>query len=320
MTYYLDPDFDPKKLTKAELRSIMASHGILSLPPPSAKKEELLDLFYREIIAKREKILAANKAVKAKSDGILFLDEASRPSPKKPRASSKSPSPQKLTPKKTTRASKSPTKAIKNEEPVPPGTPPLVATYKLVTRLQNIENNSGASNTSLAVPIKFSLRDIVLASVLSVLLIPYLYLKVWYSWPVFTESQLMKLESRPPLYLMCPYPSNSPIGSCSDGRLFCSVGYVERKYWFRFGSYCVLDKERLSLIESMKKRIIVELQVRAGLSECMGKCTPHMEREELRLVILKSFKHLKAKNFNDYFEVCLKNLGQDGSFVSSWSR
>ena len=78
MTYYLDPEFDPKKLTKAELRSIMASHGILDLPPATSKKEELLDLFYKEIIAKKKLIIESRKNIKAKSDGIIFLDEQSQ--------------------------------------------------------------------------------------------------------------------------------------------------------------------------------------------------------------------------------------------------
>ena len=72
--YYLDPGFDPKRLTKAELRSIMASHNVLNLPPATAKKDELLDTFYKEVIAKREKIRASI----GDNHGILILLHASR--------------------------------------------------------------------------------------------------------------------------------------------------------------------------------------------------------------------------------------------------
>lgn len=320
MTYYLDPGFDPKKLTKAELRSIMASHNVATLPPATAKKDELLDVFYKEIIAKRDKILAANKAVKPKADGIVFLDESSRPSPKKP-AGSKSPTPKKVAEPKTSKvAPKSPTRGLKKEVvPATPGTPPAVATYKLVTRLQNLENKRNSSSSSVTVYSETKYKNAVIILIISLLLAPYCYLKYWYQWPVYTESQLAHLEKKPDLYLLCPYPSNSPVGSCVDGKLYCSSGYIERKYWFRFGSYCSIDRERLTLIESMKKRIVSELQNRAGISECYGKISPQMTHSDIKALMANYFKGLKSKTLTDYLDVCLKSLAQDGSSVSIWT-
>jgi hypothetical protein len=318
--YYLDPGFDPKKLTKAELRSIMAAHNVLNLPSSVAKKDELLDLFYKEIIAKREKIIAANKAVKPKSDGIVFLDESSRPSPKRSTAS-KSPSPKKVSePKGTKSAPNSPTRGLKKDVPVPPGTPPAVATYKLVTRLDNLDNKRHSSTNSISTTSQLKLKDIGIIILLSLLIVPYVYLKCWYQWPVYTSSQLNQLKMKPLLFLSCPYSSDSAIGSCVDGKLYCSVGYIERKYWLKFGSYCALDRERLSLLESMKKRIVSELQNRAGISRCYGKISPQMEYTELKSIISKYFKHLSKKNLSDYLDICLKSLSQDGSSISAWTR
>lgn len=318
--YYLDPDFDPRKLTKAELRSIMASHNVLNLPPATAKKDELLDLFYKEIIAKREKIIAASKAVKPKSDGIVFLDDSSRPSPKKPTAS-KSPSPKKSTELKSTKtAFKSPTRGLKKETPTPPGTPPAVATYKLITRMENLENRHNSSSGSEAQTSKFSIKNLALLLFISLLFSPYIYLKFWFQWPVYTVSQLNALEEIPFLYLICPYSSNSAVGSCTGGKLYCASGYIERRYWFKFGTYCVIDRERLSLIESMKKRIVAELQTRAGMSECYEKIVPQMEYHELKSVISNYFKNLKSKALTDFFDLCLKSLTQETSTISFWTR
>lgn len=318
--YYLDPGFDPKRLTKAELRSIMASHNVLNLPPATAKKYELLDTFYKEVIAKREKILAANKAVKPKSDGIVFLDDSSRPSPKKP-TSSNSPSPKKLIEPKASKATlKSPTRGLKKEAPAPPGTPPAVATYKLVTRLENLESKRNSSVSSINTSPFLKLKNLATFFLLFLLIVPYVYMKFWYQWPVYTEAQLNKLEQQPVLFLSCPYPSSSSIGSCVDGRLYCSVGYIERRHWFRFGSYCAIDRERLTLIESMKKRIVSELQNHAGISKCFGKIPSHLEYNDLKAIIAKYFKNLKGKNLTDYFDICLKSLSQEGSSISVWTR
>ena len=134
MVYYLDPEFDPKKLTKAELRSIMASHGILELPPPTAKKDELLDMFYKEIIARRKSILESQKNIKAKSDGIVFLDVSSRPSPKKSK---------KTIEKVEVKAAcdfdsiSAPVGSIPRPE-----TPLAVSTYKLVSRLEKLQDKT----------------------------------------------------------------------------------------------------------------------------------------------------------------------------------
>ena len=66
---YLDPGFDASKLTKPQLRSILAEHGVTNLPPTTAKKEVLLGLFETHISGKAEEIKRARKAVKASGQG-----------------------------------------------------------------------------------------------------------------------------------------------------------------------------------------------------------------------------------------------------------
>lgn len=306
MPYYLDADFEPKKLTKAELRSILASHGIVDLPPATAKKDELLDLFYREIIAKREAILGKMSSVKAKSDGIIMLDETSRPSPKKPKA-----------PAKQTRATSIERHSVAPDER--PATPSSAATYKLVSRLEKLEPKTSPSRAHHKL-VKTYWKECLLGLSICVLLVSYIYLKFWFNWPVYTDAQLEALERKPRLYLKCPYGTNSPIGSCADGRLYCSSGYVEKRLWLGVGTHCVLDRERLSLLESMKKRIVYELQTRAGYSECYQNVPAHLSKQELRQITAKYFKNLKPKTFSDYFDVCTKSLLQDGSKIESATR
>lgn len=310
MVYYLDPEFDPKRLTKAELRSIMASHGILELPPPSAKKDELLDMFYKEIIAKRNSIIESQKNVKAKSDGIVFLDESSRPSPKKPKS-----------PKKSKSVSRSTSDA---ELPVTPNsdtikrpeTPLAMSTYKLVSRLENLQHKQNLPPKSK----KNQLITILLGFVLSILALAYLYFKYWYVWPVYTDEQLSKLDQRPVLFLKCPYSSSSTIGSCVNGKLYCESGYIEKKNFIGFGTSCVIDKDRLSLIQSIKKKIIFELQNRLGMNQCYNLPAPYISKTELYGLVFNYFKSMKVKTFADYFDICLRSLLQEGTKIESHSR
>lgn len=307
MVYYLDPEFDPKKLTKAELRSIMASHGILDLPPPSAKKDELLDMFCKEIVAKRKSIIESQNNVKAKSDGIVFLDESSRPSPKRPKKSSKNykesisdtefiPSPSKMDP---------------NERP---STPVNISTYRLVSRLENLQGkysdlkgNVEKNNQSVYLIISWTIAAILITS--------YLYFKFFFVWPVYTEEQLISLKSKPIFYLRCPYSSSSSIGSCSDGKLYCASGYIESRSWIGFGSSCLVDKERMSLIQSIKKKIVFELRTSLGLFECNNQSSILISKSELHGFIYKYFKNIKAKTFSDYYDICLRTLMQEGTEV-----
>lgn len=311
MVYYLDPEFDPKKLTKAELRSIMASHGILDLPPPSAKKGELLDLFYKEIVAKRASIIESQKHIKAKSDGIVFLDESSRPSPKRPKKATAT--------KKITESASSNSESLlspsKTDAPIErPATPINVSTYRLVSRLENLQGKTSALTSMEPLQKKTNSLYFIIASMamFSILLV-YLYFKFWFTWQVYTDEQIINLEPKPALYLRCPYSKNSSIGSCSDGKLYCASGYIEQRNWFGFGSSCVVDQERMSLIQSINKKIVMELQIRLGLHECYNEPSPSISKTELHDRISKYFKNLKTKTFSDYFEICLRSLLQDGT-------
>lgn len=308
MVYYLDPEFDPKKLTKAELRSIMASHSILDLPPPSAKKDELLDLFYKEVVAKRKSIIESQKKFKAKSDGIVFLDESSRPSPKRPKKTAK-----KIADSiSDTESLPSPSK---NDAPIErPATPINVSTYRLVSRLENLQGETSPLTSRKLLQKKTNSVYFITASMITIpLLMMYLYFKFWFTWPVFTDEQLINLEPKPALYLRCPYSKNSSIGSCSDGKLYCASGYIEKRNWFEFGSSCVVDQERMSLIQSIKKKIVLELQIRLGLHECYNEPSPSISKTELHDHISKYFKNIKAKTYSDYFEICLRSLIQEGT-------
>lgn len=306
MTYYLDPEFDPKKLTKAELRSIMASHGILDLPPATSKKEELLDLFYKEIIAKKKLIIETRKNIKAKSDGIVFLDEASRPSPKKPKTPLKN--------KLESILVESKSRITENDVIERPITPIAVSTYKLVSRLENLQEHKFIRIRNLS----FSKIFTTLLIIVSLLLL--IYLKFFYDWPVYTDEQWRNLPQKPIFYLKCPIPPNSIAGSCSDGKLYCSNGYIEKRNWLKFGNSCVIDKERMSTIQRMKKRMINELQTRLGASHCHDNISPFIERNELQTIVSKYFRNIKSKTFLDYFEICIRLLLQDDTNIEATSR
>lgn len=80
---YLDPSFDYHACTKPQLRSILASAGVTSLPPATSKKEELIKLFEREIVAKRAQLRIKRGKVKPSDKGIITLDDESKPTPRK---------------------------------------------------------------------------------------------------------------------------------------------------------------------------------------------------------------------------------------------
>lgn len=318
MVYYLDPEFDPKKLTKAELRSIMASHGILELPPPSAKKDELLDLFNKSIVSKRKSILESQKNIKAKSDGIVFLDESSRPSPKKIK---KSKHLNNNIMETTSDIESSPLPVQRNENLVSrPETPLNVSTYKLVSRLENLQGKQLSKKKDDENNGKILIfKSFGAFSVLAVL-ITYIYFKYWFMWPIYTNDQFKNLEHKPVLFLNCPYPKNSLIGSCSDGKLYCESGYIKRRNWLGFGSSCIIDKDRLSLIQSIKKKIVFELQTRLGIYQCYNSSLPAISKANLHDIILNYFKSMKLKTFSEYFDICLRSLIQDGTQIIELQR
>lgn len=80
---YLEDEFDAAKLTKPQLRSILAEHGIMDLPPATARKEVLLELFDQHVAGRAGEIKRARSRVRASDKGISFLDERSQPSPKR---------------------------------------------------------------------------------------------------------------------------------------------------------------------------------------------------------------------------------------------
>src|SRR5690606_18440001 len=107
--YYLEEDFDYRRLTKPQLRSILSENGVLDLPPASAKKEVLLNLFEERILAQVQTIKKERAKVKPSDTGITLLDKESKPSPIRKKSRSKSPSKK----SKSTR-SKSPSKRSKS--------------------------------------------------------------------------------------------------------------------------------------------------------------------------------------------------------------
>ena len=80
---YLEDGFDAAKLTKPQLRSILAEHGVMDLPPAAARKEALLELFTQHVAGRAGAIKRARSQVRASDKGIAFLDERSQPSPKR---------------------------------------------------------------------------------------------------------------------------------------------------------------------------------------------------------------------------------------------
>lgn len=116
---YLAPDFDPSRLTKPQLRSILAENGFSAeLPPPSAKKEVLVDLFMDLVWRNREAIRRTREKVKPSAQGIVALDLNSRPSPTKS-PTEKTSSPAKKSPVRRT-SSKSPAKRRRSPSRVEP--------------------------------------------------------------------------------------------------------------------------------------------------------------------------------------------------------
>jgi len=149
----------------------MASHGVLSIPPPTAKKDELLKVFQKEIVGKRNFILDSLNNVKAKSDGIVFLDESSRPSPKKPKKKAQS---KKLD---DSDHSPSPFKSNIDERPV---TPLSVSTHRLVSRLESLSTENFTKRIEKNQPKKNKLTLVILSSLFFILASFWIYLKFWF--------------------------------------------------------------------------------------------------------------------------------------------
>lgn len=80
---YLEADFDANRLTKPQLRSILAAHGVSDLPPANTRKEALVELFVDHIQRRSKEIKRAHSRVRPSDKGISFLDEQSQPSPKR---------------------------------------------------------------------------------------------------------------------------------------------------------------------------------------------------------------------------------------------
>lgn len=69
---YLGPSFDAKKLTIAQLSSLLSAHGV-PLPPSLQRKAVYVDLFQAQVQAKASKILKSLKPVQPSSKGIEFV-------------------------------------------------------------------------------------------------------------------------------------------------------------------------------------------------------------------------------------------------------
>lgn len=74
--YYLEPGFDSKKLTIAQLTSILSKHNV-KLPGTSQRKYVYLELFDTHIKANAAQLLAKVTAVEASDAGIQIISNAS---------------------------------------------------------------------------------------------------------------------------------------------------------------------------------------------------------------------------------------------------
>ena len=83
MESYFEPNFDPNKATKAELSSILGSHGIMI--PTSSKKAELVEAFVSQLLPLKDKIRKEReKKCKPSSFGIVQETAKALPSIKTP--------------------------------------------------------------------------------------------------------------------------------------------------------------------------------------------------------------------------------------------
>ncbi|ROT37254.1 hypothetical protein SODALDRAFT_280232 [Sodiomyces alkalinus F11] len=104
---YLQPGFDPKTLTVPRLRSILVAHDVQY--PGTAKKSQLIELYYEGVVPKAKKFLDKQARAKRSSMGIVDM----------PSGNSASFDDSDLQPPTQTRRSRSPRKAsarIKPEE------------------------------------------------------------------------------------------------------------------------------------------------------------------------------------------------------------
>lgn len=70
---YLNPDFDPSTLRVVDLRKILLLHNVPF--PLTSKKQDLVDLFKKNIAANATTILASQKKIKPSSRGILMVGD-----------------------------------------------------------------------------------------------------------------------------------------------------------------------------------------------------------------------------------------------------
>ncbi|KAL2757414.1 hypothetical protein ACRALDRAFT_2039851 [Sodiomyces alcalophilus JCM 7366] len=117
---YLQPGFDPKTLTVPRLRSILVAHDVQY--PATAKKPQLIELFYEGVVPKAKKFLDKQARAKRSSMGIVDMPSGTSATFEEPD----------LQPPMQTRRSRSPRKAsariqpeeqIEEPEPVPAPSP-----------------------------------------------------------------------------------------------------------------------------------------------------------------------------------------------------
>ena len=68
---YLSPSFEPSSITVPRLRAILVSHDIAY--PASAKKQQLIDIFTKELVPRSRRILAARSRTRRTSRGITDM-------------------------------------------------------------------------------------------------------------------------------------------------------------------------------------------------------------------------------------------------------
>lgn len=122
---YLQPDFDPAKVTVPTLRSILLDQNVKY--PSSAKKADLVELFDQEIKPKREVLLSKYVSPIASTEGIIFMDEDQLKTRKTSRKTSRKVSKTRKTSKsrKSSRKTSKALDASKALEETPPPTSPF---------------------------------------------------------------------------------------------------------------------------------------------------------------------------------------------------
>ena len=358
---YLSANFDATKLTKPQLRSILSAHGVTDLPPVSARKETLVELFTRHITERGEAIARDRANVRPSDKGIAFLDEQSQPSPrrgssppqrlagKSPRKSSPSSSPSRRRvgkgsglddsivrptrrtvegPSSPASRSRTPTPHSRSRSTTPKVESPIAmlqrtvprysdtpqsATIKLHDRLEFIASAnrftkakhvicntpsmppsppgiqtrpnylraalgwSGRATVSLVEGLVPLVKAIGIG--LFVLCLGfYIRWKYFYPFPYCDSGASKGRAMSRVAWRLVDLPDvvntfciNCPIyGVCKNGSMLCQEGFLPHRNWVLWGSDCVPDRRKMSLVDDLVGKIRFLLAERAGQALCSG--------------------------------------------------